>query len=83
MSKQKIFEIVTSHAREVVPELEGHSFQLEQSLKDLGANSIDRSEILMMTLESLDISVPLVEFAGVDNIAGMVERISKNLSAVQ
>ena len=79
MDKKRIFELVSDHAREVVPELENHVFKPEESLKSLGANSIDRSEILMMTLESIDLTVPLVEFAGVENIAGIVDRISSHV----
>lgn len=68
MNKEEIFKVITEHAREVLPSLEDHSFQQDDSLKDLGANSIDRSEIVMMTLESLSLNVPLVELARVSNI---------------
>jgi polyketide biosynthesis acyl carrier protein len=68
MDKKEIFEIITRHAREVVPRLKEHSFSATDSLRDLGANSIDRSEIVMMTLESLALSIPLVETAEAANI---------------
>lgn len=63
MNKEEIFKVITEHACEVLPSLEDHNFQQDDSLKDLGANSIDRSEIVMMTLESLSLNVPLVELA--------------------
>ncbi len=73
MNKEEIFEIITRHTREVIPELEGHRFQPNDALKDLGANSIDRSEITMMTLESLSLNVPLIEMAGVCNIGELAD----------
>ena len=75
MNKADIFNIITEHTREVVFELEEHEFKLDDSLKALGANSIDRSEILMMTLESLAIKMPLLELAkaaDINDIAGIL-----------
>ena len=72
MTKQDIFNTIVTHTSEVLPELKGHNFQLTDSLRDLGANSIDRSEIIIMTLESLSLSVPLVELAGAKNIGDLV-----------
>jgi polyketide biosynthesis acyl carrier protein len=79
MNKGRVFEIITRHAREVVPGLEGHHFQSSDSLKDLGANSIDRSEIVMMTLESLSLKLPLVETARAANIGELVNILDEKL----
>jgi polyketide biosynthesis acyl carrier protein len=79
VSNRKIFEIIVGHTREVVPGLEGHQFQSSDSLKALGANSIDRADIIMMTLESLSLNIPLVELAKADNIgilAGIIHEKS-------
>lgn len=79
MNQAAIFELVVGHTKEVLPELENHSFKPEEALKDLGANSIDRSEIVMMTLESLSADIPLVELAGVNNLKELVEKIHGKL----
>ena len=68
MTKQEIFDLIVEHTREVVFELEDHQFKADDSLKALGANSIDRSEILMMTLETMELDVPLLELAKAKNI---------------
>lgn len=70
-----IFELVTRHAREVVPELEAHAFQPTDRLADLGANSVDRAEIVMMTMEALGLRIPRVELFGARNIGELVEVI--------
>lgn len=73
MDKAHIFHVITGHARTVLPDLEQHVFQREEALRDLGANSIDRSEIVMMTLESLGLRVSLVELAGAQNIGELTD----------
>lgn len=79
MNKEEIFEIITRHAREVIPGLKDHRFQANDALKDLGANSIDRSEIVMMTLESLSLNIPLIEIAGAGNIGELASILHEKL----
>lgn len=79
MNKEQIFAIVTRHAQEVIPALQGHQFQPQQSLRELGANSIDRSEIVMMTLESLALRIPLIETVKASNIGELVNVLHAKL----
>ena len=68
MSKERILEIIVGHIGEVIPALAHHRFQPSDSLKALGANSIDRADIIMMTLESLSLDIPLIEMAKAQSI---------------
>lgn len=68
MDKQAIFSLISKHAGEVIPGLEQHDFQWTDSLRALGANSIDRSEIVMMTLEAMELDIPLAETIRAENI---------------
>jgi polyketide biosynthesis acyl carrier protein len=78
MTKEQIFDLVKNHTCEVIPELEEHTFQMTDQLKELGANSVDRAEILMMTMESLSLQVPMVDFFGIKNIGELVDFFSRN-----
>jgi polyketide biosynthesis acyl carrier protein len=80
MNEQGVLEIIILHAREVVPGLDDHHFTADDSLRELGANSVDRSEIIMMTLESLDLNVPLVEVARAQNIGELARILHGKLS---
>ncbi|MFG2590390.1 acyl carrier protein [Streptomyces sp. NBC_01166] len=75
MPESRVFDLIVEHVREVVPELEDHRFQPSDSLRDLGANSIDRAEIIIMTLEALSVSIPLVELADAKNIGELADLI--------
>jgi polyketide biosynthesis acyl carrier protein len=59
----------------VLPDLESRELSPQDSLRDLGANSIDRSEIIMMTLEALRLRVPLVDLAGARNMGELAALI--------
>jgi polyketide biosynthesis acyl carrier protein len=74
MSKEAIFDIIVNHTREVLPALQEHRFQTNDSLRELGANSVDRADIIMMTLESLSLNIPLIDMARAQNI-GELARI--------
>jgi len=75
MPMQEVFDLVVKHTCEVMPELDGHTFVATDSLRELGANSMDRAEIIMMTLESLSVTIPLVELAGANNIGELAKLI--------
>lgn len=68
MTKEETFELIKKQTQEVVPELSDVDIKITDSLKDLGANSVDRAEILMMTMEELSLDIPRVELYGAQNI---------------
>jgi len=78
-TKQEIVDIIAGHAKAVLPNLEGRDIQHADSLKELGANSVDRSEIIMMTLETLSTSIPLIEMARAANIGELAGIIHAKL----
>ncbi|ETX03756.1 MAG: hypothetical protein ETSY1_46220 (plasmid) [Candidatus Entotheonella factor] len=82
MDSESIFKLIVEQTCELLPELADHAFQRSDSLEDLGANSLDRSEILMMTLEALDLNLPAVEFHGPENIGELADVIHGKLIAV-
>lgn len=78
MSTNEIIEVITRHTREVIPHLESHPFQPTDSLKSLGANSIDRADIIMMTLETLSLNIALIHMAKAENIGDLARIIHEN-----
>lgn len=75
MNQDAIFKTIVRIICEVIPELEGHAFQPDDRLVDLGANSIDRAEIVTMTLEALSLSIPRVELSESKNIGDLTRII--------
>ncbi|MCF6255544.1 MAG: acyl carrier protein [Gammaproteobacteria bacterium] len=73
MEKESIFLVVKDAIADVLPDVDTEAVSIEQNLKSLGANSIDRTEIVMSSMEKLGIKLPLVSFGGVENIEDMVD----------
>jgi polyketide biosynthesis acyl carrier protein len=80
MNKKDIFALVVRHSREVIPELEDHEFKPGDRLADLGANSVDRADIIM-TMEALSLRVPRVELFGAKNIGELVNVFYEKLQS--
>jgi len=81
MNTEQIFGVICDNTKEVLPGLDDHPFSRTDKLVELGANSIDRSEIVMMTLERLNLRIPLVETFGPNNIGELAELLSGKLRA--
>jgi polyketide biosynthesis acyl carrier protein len=72
MSQNEILQTFKSVFSDVVPEVDIDGITLQQSMRDLGANSIDRAEILTDTMEQLGVVLPMVSFAEARNIGDIV-----------
>jgi polyketide synthase PksN len=77
--KDKIIDLISRHAKEIIPELANVPIGPTDSLRDLGANSVDRADILMLTVESLALNVPLAAFHGAQNIGELAELLVQEL----
>ncbi len=73
MTKSDIFEVITKSLREILPELETVVIDPQQSMRDLGANSVDRADVVLQSMETLNVTFPLYEVASVENLQGLVD----------
>lgn len=82
MNQESVFQTLVRIICEVLPDLEGYAFQPEDRLVDLGANSVDRAEIVTMALEALSLSTPRVELSEAKNIGELAEVLYEKSQAV-
>ncbi len=82
MNKNDIYELIVRHICEVLPNLEGHEFEPSDRLEDLGANSVDRAEIIMITMEALSLQIPRVELFGAKSIGELADVFHKKSQSV-
>jgi polyketide biosynthesis acyl carrier protein len=73
MEKETIFAAIKKNALAVLIDVPESQITLEKSLKDLGANSVDRVEIAQYSMEELGLVVPRLELGQVTNINDLVE----------
>jgi hypothetical protein len=80
MTRHDLVELISSRASAVVPRVRMHQFAAHEKLQDMGANSVDRAEISMLVLESLDLrnDARMNEYAArsVRNSARRLRRVS-------
>jgi polyketide biosynthesis acyl carrier protein len=57
---------------EILPDVAPAEITPDKSLRDLGADSVDRVEIIMLLTGRLGVSAPLFVFAGIPNIGALI-----------
>ncbi|MBT3879749.1 MAG: acyl carrier protein [Candidatus Scalindua sp.] len=80
MTLEEVFQVVKKNIYDILPFLAGKEIVIESSLKDLGANSIDRMEIVTLSMESLNVKIPPNEFADVNDIKGLVNLLQEKVN---
>ncbi|WP_136667784.1 acyl carrier protein [Flavobacterium sp. H122] len=73
--KNEILNLIKENLIEIMPELEGKEVSEDETLVNLGANSIDRGELITLTLERLDLDVSRIEFVGAHTINELADLI--------
>ena len=78
-TEQDVFEVVRRNTLEVLPEVPADLVRIDGTLTDLGANSIDRADIVTLSMEALGITVPIREFQAVRDIQSLVDLLRRHL----
>lgn len=78
MDDSGIFEAVRRNLGVVVYDLDTSTVTLDHSLADLGCNSIDRAEVVTLTMEDMGIYVPVMEFQQTRDIRSLVALLARH-----
>ncbi len=70
------------HLRNIIPELDGKEIGEDETLRNLGANSVDRGELINLILEELEFDIPRVELAGAETLSEMADLLTEKLALV-
>ncbi|WP_346900195.1 acyl carrier protein [uncultured Roseibium sp.] len=73
MDSDQIVGIIIAEIRETVPELAEQSIGRNDSMADLGVDSIERSEIILAAMEQLGLKIPMVQLHGPRNIGELAD----------
>jgi polyketide biosynthesis acyl carrier protein len=80
-SERQVFELVKEKVVEVLVDVDPGQVTPERSLAELGANSLDRVEVAMLSMEALELRIPPTELAGVANLGALARLLSRHLGA--
>ncbi|MDE1462568.1 acyl carrier protein [Spartinivicinus poritis] len=73
MKKTDVFNLVQNNILEILVNVTEADIRPEISMRDIGANSIDRADVVVMCLADLSLKIPLVKFAGLKTIGELVD----------
>lgn len=77
MNETEIFDVVRRRTVEVLPDVQPSAVSIDGRLVDLGANSLDRVDIVTLTMDELGVVVPVEEFGGVNDLRSLVALLGK------
>lgn len=80
--KEKLEAIIRENLIEIIPELEGEEFANDEKFVDLGANSLDRGELITLTLETIELEVSRIEFVKATTISELASLIAEKREAL-
>ncbi len=75
MGVEEILQLIGRCACEVLPNLAGHQFRSSDQLSELGANSVDRAEIIVLIMEQVSLKIHRSELHGPQNIGELAELV--------
>ncbi len=78
LGKEEIFEVVKENTLKVLPDLLADDVTIDKNLADLGANSVDRVEVVFYSLEQLGLKIPTAELQGVRNLRALVDLLHRH-----
>ncbi len=81
MDRDAILATILAKISEVVPDLAGQTIRADESLADLGVDSIERSEVIILTLEEIGLEIPMSQLHGPRNIGELADLLHAKLNA--
>ncbi len=79
-TREDVLEVVVRNLVDTVEELEGVEIDPAESMKDLGANSLDIVEVVSCSMRELKVKVPRSELKTLQNIDELVDLLFQVLA---
>ena len=78
MTQEEVFDVLKKHILDQLEdEVEEEEIDIEKSMLDLGANSLDIVEIVTNTMRELKIKIPRDELAAINTMKGLVAAMTE------
>ncbi|MEU0372026.1 phosphopantetheine-binding protein [Streptomyces sp. NPDC006283] len=72
MTEDEIFAVIRAQIVDVLPETADIEITLDHSMRELGANSIDRMDVVIAAQDELGITVPGAALTQADDLRSLV-----------
>lgn len=78
MNREEIFEVIKKNIKEILENVQDEQLTEEQTLKNLGADSLEIVEIVSRSMKQLKIKVSRTELASLKNLGELVTLFEKH-----
>ncbi len=79
MTRDDVFQVVKQQVCEVLIDVDPAAVTPQASLVDLGANSVDRVEVAVLSMEALGLQLPRTALHGVASLGELVDVFCRHL----
>lgn len=81
MDKTAIIERIKTNLLDILPDLKEETLDVNERFTNMGANSIDRADLIAMTLEDMDLDIPIFKLAEAKTIDELADQLLKHSNA--
>ena len=72
-SNEEVFEVVKKHLLDIVEDIDPSLVTRDESMKNLGASSLDMVEVVSCSMREMRVRVPRAELSKLTDIGGLVD----------
>lgn len=81
VTRDEMFAVVVSNIQEIVESAKGVEIKETDSMRDLGADSLEIVEVVSRSMKALRIKVPRTELSGAKNLKDLLDLFEKFAAA--
>jgi acyl carrier protein len=81
VTREEMFAVVRSNIQEIVESAKGVEIKETDSMRDLGADSLEIVEVVSRSMKALRIKVPRTELSGARNLKDLLDLFEKFAAA--
>ncbi|MDH4220123.1 MAG: phosphopantetheine-binding protein [Candidatus Aminicenantes bacterium] len=74
MTKEEIIKVIKKNILENLEEIDENEIDINKSMKDYGANSLDIIEVVSCSMRELKIKIPRTELAEINTIGQLADK---------
>lgn len=79
--RDELLAVVFDSVHEILPTVDPVRLRADLHLRDLGADSVDRVEIIVTVLDRLGLDEPMASFTDLSDIGDMVDLLSRRTAS--
>jgi polyketide biosynthesis acyl carrier protein len=79
LDRNAVLAVIVEQIRVVEPALEGQLIRAEDSMAEIGIDSMSRQEVLILSMEVLGLNLPMVQLFGPRNLGELADLLYAKL----